>query len=278
MRQESHRTEIKVLMYHRLMENPPSSKSKWHYVTVENFKKQVKLIDSLGYTPITFYDYKLYLDNKLTLPKKPIIITFDDGYLDTFDYAIPILQEFNMNAVIFVLGNRQLKRAYWDEIDDRDKCPLMTDEQIRIAKSLGFEIGAHSMNHKDMTELPEAKIYSEIHQSKVEIEKILGEPIYTFSYPYGNLNENVREITSEAGFTFACGVYSGPVLFGNDLFDIRRLAVNQHTGTVQFLMRLLTPYQYAEWIYAKTLRPVKHFRRGSIRKPDLDVTFDHTIQ
>ena len=278
MKKKIQGTEIKVLMYHRLVESPLPVNTKWHYVTVDNFKKQVQLIDRMGYTPITFYDYKLFLNDELTLPKKPIIITFDDGYLDTFNYAIPVLREYNMSAVIFVMGNRHLKRAHWDELNEDDECPLMNDEQIRIAKSIGFEIGAHSMNHLKLSGMTDERIYNEIYQSKLEIEKVLGEPIHTFCYPYGIVNENVRQIASEAGFTFGCGVYSGPLFFGNDLLDIRRLAVNQKTGTIQFLMRLITPYQYAEWVYSKTLLPLRHSRKGMSEHPDMDITLERSIQ
>lgn len=240
---------IKVLMYHRVIEKIPKKYNHWHYVTISEFKKQMKLIDRLGYTPITFMDYKLYLEDKLTLPAKPIILTFDDGYLDTFINAVPILVEMNMRAVIFVMGNRKLKRALWDELDDDDVCPLMEDEQILEAKKLNFEIGAHSLNHRILIDLSNKEVTVEIKKSKEQIESILNEQIYTFAYPYGVVDERLEKIVSDSGYLFACGVYTGSPKFGETMYDFRRLAINHHTTIMNFGLKLLLPYQYLEWIY-----------------------------
>ncbi len=242
-------SNIKVLMYHRVIESKPRIQTHWHYVSIVQFRTQMKIIDKLGFTPITFSDYQLYQEEKLTLPKKPIIITFDDGYLDTFQNAIPILQEFDMKAVIFVMGNRRLNRARWDELDQEDVCELMTDEQIRMAKNLEFEIGAHSLNHISLVGLSDKEVEFEIQQSKYQIESILNTPIHTFAYPYGILDNRVSGIVSESGFSFACGVYSGSPKYGETKYDIRRLAINHNTSMLGFIAKLLLPYQYVEWLY-----------------------------
>src|SRR5699024_2934030 len=130
---------IKVLMYHRLSTEKPKNSANIHVVHVEDFRRQLKLIESLNFMPITFEDYLLYREGKLTLPKKPIILTFDDGHLDTFELALPILREFDMRAVIFVIGNRKKRYANW-EAEDGEKYPLMNDIQILKARAQGFEI------------------------------------------------------------------------------------------------------------------------------------------
>ena len=236
-------------MYHRVLEEEPEKESRWHFVTTTEFREQMKMIDRLGYTPITFLDYQLFLDGKLTLPSKPIIITFDDGYLDTLENAIPILLELNMRAVIFVMGDRKLKSARWDEMDDFDSCPLMSDEHIRKAEKMGFEIGAHSLDHFPLTDLPEKEILHEVTKSKESIENVLQKPIQTFSYPYGSVDDRVKKIVSDSGFLFACGVYSGSAKFSHSMMDFRRLAINQHTSQIKFLLTLLIPFQYVEWLY-----------------------------
>ncbi len=249
MRESKKISNIKILMYHRVINDKPEEYNHWHYVTTAEFKNQMKLIDMLGFTPITFADYQLYQEDKLTLPSKPIIITFDDGYMDTFENALPILSHMGMKAVIFVMGNRKLKRAVWDERGEDDVCPLMTDEQIKKAKQMDFEIGSHSLNHDELSSLPEHEAVYSVNKSKKEIESILEEPIHTFAYPYGKLDENLQKIVENSGFQFACGVYTGSPKFGETIMDFRRIAINQHTGQVKFLLKLLTPYQYAEWLY-----------------------------
>lgn len=249
MREIKKISNIKILMYHRVIDDMPPEYDHWHYITTSAFKKQMKIIDLLGFTPITFSDYQLYQKDKLTLPPKPIIITFDDGYLDTFENALPVLSEMGMKAVIFVMGNRQLKSAVWDEQGEDDVCPLMSDEQIRTAKNMDFEIGSHSLNHDELSSLPEHEAVYSVNKSKKEIESLLDEPIHTFAYPYGKLDKRVEKIVSDSGFLFACGVYTGSPKFGETTLDFRRIAINQHTGPMKFLLKLLTPYQYVEWMY-----------------------------
>jgi peptidoglycan/xylan/chitin deacetylase (PgdA/CDA1 family) len=250
--------KIKVLMYHRVLAEKPEKKSRWHYVTVSEFRKQMNMIERLGYTPITFSDYQLFVEGKLTLPSKPIIITFDDGYLDTLVNAIPILLELNMRAVIFVMGNRKLKSARWDELDDLGSCPLMSDEQIRAVHKMGFEIGAHSLDHFALTGLSEKDMVYQVARSKEAIENVLEKPIQTFSYPYGRVDERVKKVVSDSGFLFSCGVYSGSAKFSQSMMDFRRLAINQDTSRLKFLVTLLLPYQYIEWLYFRLKKRMVH--------------------
>lgn len=256
-------------MYHRVLAEKPEKESRWHYVTVEEFRKQMNMIDRLGYTPITFSDYQLFIEGKLTLPSKPIIITFDDGYLDTLENAIPVLLELNMRAVIFVMGNRELKSARWDELSGFDSCPLMSDEQIRKAQKMGFEIGAHSLDHFALTGLSERDIAYEVSRSKEAIEDVLEKPIQTFSYPYGSVDEKVKKIVSDSGFLFACGVYSGSAKFSQSMMDFRRLAINQDTSRLKFLFTLLLPYQYIEWLY---------FRLKNTMVPDIKMDTQSNVK
>ncbi|MCC5941168.1 MAG: polysaccharide deacetylase family protein [Balneolaceae bacterium] len=259
MREKEKTYKIKVLMYHRIVQELPEKYNHWHYVTVAEFRKQLKLIDSLGYTPITFTDYQLYKEDKLTLPSKPIILTFDDGYMDTFENAIPIMKEMGMKGVVFVIGNRKLKRAKWDERDEEDICPLMTDKQIQIAKKLGFEIGSHTMRHVALSELSDLEASYTIRKSKEVIESVLQEPIHSFAYPYGKFDKRIEQIVSESGYLFACGVYTGSPKFGETMYDFRRLAINQHTSIQSFMLKLITPYQYVEWLYHQ----IKSFKKKS---------------
>ncbi|MCH8567117.1 MAG: polysaccharide deacetylase family protein [Balneolales bacterium] len=241
--------KIKVLMYHRIIQDVAVKYNHWHYVTIAEFRKQLKLIDRLGYTPITFKDYHLYQEDKLTLPSKPIIITFDDGYLDTYENAIPIMKEMGMRGVVFAIGNRKLKRAEWDERDEDDVCPLMTDRQLQAVSSLGFEIGSHSMHHVILSDLTDSEAKYTILQSKIEIEAVLQVPVQSFAYPYGKFDKRIKQIVSESGYLFACGVYTGSPTFGKTVYDLRRIAINHNTSIQAFAIKLVTPYQYIEWLY-----------------------------
>lgn len=249
---------IKILMYHRVVEQPLDRDTNWHYVTTAQFRQQMSLMNRLGFTTITFIDYQLFLQGELSLPAKPILITFDDGYLDTYENAAPILWEMGMKAVVFAMGNRHLQRASWDESGKNDICPLMSDDQLRSLRNFGFEIGAHSLNHSNLVGLTNREIFREVDTSKRELESVLELPVYTFAYPYGSVDERVQKIVEVAGFSFACGVYTGSPAFGKTELDFRRVAINQNHSLLNFLIRLMTPYEYLEWFYYRFKSTMKH--------------------
>lgn len=238
-------------MYHRIVKNGASNGANYYDVEVDNFRQQLQLLETLNYTAITFEDYELYRQGLLTLPRKPIIITFDDGHTEMVGTALPVLKEFNMKAVVFVLGDRSIRYAEWDEENVDNGSPLMTADQILQLKKEGFEIGAHSMTHPNLTDLPFTSLKEEIMGSKKAVEDLLGEEIISFAYPYGGVNKEAESLVEKAGFKYGCGVYTGPPKFIENQFDIRRLAINYNINTVKFLLRISTPYEYLEWMYGK---------------------------
>ncbi len=270
MKKESKkRPEIKVLMYHRVIDSAPNDPVQMHYVTTDDFRSQMQIIEWFGYTPITFIDYKLYREGKLSLPAKPIIITFDDGYLDTYEKAVPIMINHNMRGVVFAMGDRSIRRASWDQKQhDCETYELMDDNQLRELRKLGFEIGAHTMSHENLLDLNLDDASYQIKCSKQQIEEVLNEEVYSFAYPYGAVDKRVQSIVEKAGFAYACGVYSGSPRFDESVLDFRRLAVDQRTPLYKFLIKLLTPYQYLEWSYhtlkKKQVLPERHVNKRMI--------------
>jgi peptidoglycan/xylan/chitin deacetylase (PgdA/CDA1 family) len=208
----------------------------------------MEIINRFGFTPITLFDYLCYLDGTVRLPRKPIIITFDDGYVDTYENAFPILDALGMKAVVFVLGNREINSNYWDQESGFEGAPLMTDEQMLELFQAGYEIGAHSSSHPRLPRLGKQAAWDEITKSRIGLEIILNSPVSSFSYPYGELNGEIKGMVADAGYRLACGVYTGPARFGEDLFEIRRLTIPGTLNIVGFASRLLLPHEYAEWI------------------------------
>lgn len=255
---------VKVLMYHRVLNERPPKSSPWHYVTTKEFEQQMSWLDRLGFNTITFEDYCLYLDGKLTLPKKSVIITFDDGYLDTYTNAIPIMLKYNMKGVIYVMGNRNLSSAEWEESHEKNLCLLMSDDQVREADSYGFEIGAHSYDHLDLLKLNQSEVRDEARRSRESLNKILNKSVLSFAYPYGRVDYKTQEIIKKEGFKFACGVYTGPPKFTGNRFDIRRLAIEQGVNLLSFLTMILAPVPYVYWLY-------NEIKNLSSRKNDLEL-------
>jgi peptidoglycan/xylan/chitin deacetylase (PgdA/CDA1 family) len=240
---------IKVLMYHSIVKEKPLKKSQNLFsVQALDFRKQLQILDKAGFTAITFKDYLLINEGKLNPPKKPIILTFDDGSLDNYQIAFPLLREFGMKAVFFVLADKNIKSNVWESGNGISMIPLMDPYQILEIHTAGFEIGSHSLTHLQLPKISHTTAYDEISRSRMLLEILINAPVLSFAYPYGLLNNAVKQIVIDAGYSVGCAVYSGPASFGTDLFEIRRIPISGDLSMLGFSARVLTPYEYLCWM------------------------------
>ncbi len=263
--------QIRVLMYHRVVADAGQARRHWTCVHVERFRKQMRFLDAGGFTPITLKEYRLVCEGRLNLPRKPIIITFDDGYRDTYSLAAPILGELNFRAVVFVLGDRTITTNRWDQSLGIGGAPLMNAEEIVNLSRAGFEIGAHSMTHPRLPLVPFHRAWIEISRPKMLLEILTNSPVVSFSYPYGLANPTVRELTKEAGYSYGCSVYSGASSLAASPFEICRTAVASTTSLVGFAARVLLPFAHFERAKRKahlSLMQLNHLIRSSSMRED----------
>ncbi len=239
---------IKILVYHRIVKEAGKENSCKFCLHESDFRKHLEWLDRWGFTPITFEDYRVACEKQLELPHKPIILTFDDGYLDTYQVAFPLLQEFGMKAVVFVLGDRSIKTNVWDAHLKLPQAPLLSDNHILEMHEAGMEIGAHSMTHIKLTDVKEECAWEEISRARVLLEILLNAPVLSFSYPYGLVNETVKQMVASAGFVHACSVWSGPAFFGRDVYELRRIPILNSTTASKLAVRVSNLFQYYSWM------------------------------
>jgi peptidoglycan/xylan/chitin deacetylase (PgdA/CDA1 family) len=250
-------TSVKVLMYHRVVPVPKKGQElKWQ-VTQSQFRKHLIMLDKLGYTFINFRDYSLFLDGNLTLPRKPIILTFDDGYEEVYNYALPVMKELGVRATVFVLGDRSIMKNEWDEKSSCGSLPLMTDQMILELHKLGFEIGSHTMSHPDLTKLTLDQAWTEISESKSALENLIQAPVISFSYPFGACNSEIENLVKLAGYNYGCAVFTGHPEFSSDHYNIRRITVTNSTGTLGLALNTNTSFYYFRWFLQKLQRSAR---------------------
>ncbi|MBX3330263.1 MAG: polysaccharide deacetylase family protein [Nitrospira sp.] len=174
------------------------------------------------------------------IPARTMSITFDDGYLDNFAVAAPILRQRNIPATFFVSSGYvgTMRKFPWD-VSKSVSHPLMTWDQVRQLAAEGFEIGAHSVNHLNLGVCSPDVAEKEIIGSKRHIEDQLGAAISGFAYPFGwkqSMNEVASLIVREAGFAYCCSNYGGKVTNQSDRFNIQRTGV--YPTTTEMLMEI----------------------------------------
>ena len=185
-----------VLMYHHIYKyDNTCDLAKELYVEPEIFSKQMSFLLKHKYTPITLEELsKSYKDGSFKLPKKPVLITFDDGWLDNYTKAFPILKEKNIKANIFVS---------YDFIEQKN---CMNWNQLLEMKNSGLiSFGSHTITHPvDIQTLTDDKIMQELKGSKQKLEEKLDIKIDSFAYPSGKgaTNRNIRQMVFDSGYVF----------------------------------------------------------------------------
>jgi peptidoglycan/xylan/chitin deacetylase (PgdA/CDA1 family) len=186
-----------ILYYHRIAPGVHPGVG----VEPSEFSRQMRFLKRLGYEGVSLRDANEAMDNR-----KKIVITFDDGYLDNFQHAGPILQDNGYRATIFCVSKKTGSVSDWTTDPVWSGLPLMDKGQLRELHRLGFEIGSHSRTHPDLSRIPLPEAREEIEGSRRDLEDLLGSPVDTFCYPYGAFSKSAIELVREAGYRYARSV------------------------------------------------------------------------
>ena len=225
--------KVPILMYHYISE-PPEDADKYRKdlsVTPEDFEQQMAYLVENGFESVDLYDLSLAITNKRDLPEKPVIITLDDGYLDNYINAFPILEEKGLEATFFVVT---------DFIDEGREGYLSWD-MVKEMADAGMRIEPHSKTHPDLSEAEREYVIYEILGSQETIAAHIGHTPRYFCYPGGRYNEETIEILNELNFWGAVTTADGPWHGFNDRFEWSRTRMRNTTALAEFA-DLVNPY------------------------------------
>ncbi len=226
----SKQKEAAVVMYHRVVSEPLTDSKFNVYITKDKLEWQLGNLKKRGFDFITFKD----LANGVKA-KKPIILTFDDGYEDNYLNLLPLLKKHQAKAVIYCLGDRSIQSNIWDEKLGEPRANLMNDSQIKECHDSGLiEIASHGLKHQHLPSLNEADADEEFKLSKKNLEQLINEKIVSFAYPYGDYGEREEVMAYEAGYDFAIGTVNGPLKLTDNYYAIRRIQIFPNEGKLGF--------------------------------------------
>ncbi|MCH5349465.1 MAG: polysaccharide deacetylase family protein [Oscillospiraceae bacterium] len=248
---------VPVIMYHRLIKDP--AKAGDYAVSPDVFKEDMQYLTDNGYTSVLVRDLLDYTEAGAPLPEKPVVITFDDGYYNVMEYALPYMKENNIKAVMNIVGAYTERSTQEDEHNPAYSY-LTWDEISELDQSGLFEIGNHTSDMHSMTGRKGCKrLYNENAEEYREaligdigmLQDILREksgvtPV-TFAYPYGFISSESKAILEEIGFKALLTCYEKPnYISRSDTGECLMLnRYNRPSGisTEEFMSRLLSENQ-----------------------------------
>lgn len=217
--------KIPILMYHSIDYEKGNSLR----VPKEDFYLQMKYIKENGYTSISFDDLYDFLSGKRKAPKKPIAITFDDGYEDNYVNAYPILKEFGFKATIFAITN---------EIDKNNA--YIKSKQIQEMINNGISVESHTLDHNDLASLSYKAQYEILKKAREDLEAMEGKKIKYLAYPSGRYNSFTERAARDAGYIMAVTTKPGFASGSNGYLFLHRVRINSGRSFQDFIKSIST--------------------------------------
>ena len=230
------RKRLQVLMYHRVCPDSQAVTSRF-VVSKDTFRKQMEFLALHGFCTPTISNILLGATENCNAGKQPIIITFDDGYLDTYENAFPILKEFGLSPIVFVIADFSRSVNSWDKDGALCNAPLLRPYHIRIMSESGIQFGVHSLTHSSLPSLNDAELDQELCLSRTALKGVIRQTFPILAYPYGDVNERVKNAGKRAGYRCAFSAHSGPLKYSSDLFEIRRIFMTNRTSRIYLMYK-----------------------------------------
>ena len=217
------RYTVPILIYHNIGDEKGG-----FFVSPENFAKQMEYIKNKGYQVISLDELVKSTQEKNPFKKNKVVITFDDGYKDNFQYAYPVLKKFGFPATVFLISD------FMGKTFSNKKEFLSWDEVILMSKNK-ISFGAHTKTHFYLGVIKDdIAVFEEIAGSKKAIEQKIGMPVDYFCYPSGGFNEKVKALVVQAGYKGACTTNRGFAQFNRDVYELKRIKVTNSDMTKPF--------------------------------------------
>lgn len=223
--------EIPVLMYHHVAVPGPSAPG--NYVSPEKFRQQMAYIKQRGYEVIDLDTYYEYVAGRKKIKKRNlIVITFDDGYKDNFINALPVLEEFDFPACIFMAAGK---------VGQPDRLDV---QEIKTLIEKDVTIGSHTFNEVYLPDLKIEDVEFELCHSRKVLEDITGEEVNYLCYPTGGFSGDIKGIARKCGYRMAFTTNRGYVKSykNRDVFEIKRVKMKETDNLLALFLKLSGRY------------------------------------
>lgn len=266
---------VPILMYHSIADDGPAGMRRLR-VTPADFGQQLDWLRAAGYTTVTVRHLAAGFAGTATLPDNPVVVTFDDGFADFYECALPLLEERGLVATLFVTTGylRDDVRTPTPSAAPSDWPPTMTWRQVGKLPARGIEVGSHTHTHPELDLASAARVEDELTVSKHLLEHHVGAPVDSLAYPYGYSTAVVRARARASGFTAACAVKHALTSAADDPLQLARVEMTDTTTVAAlagWLGGRLRTAPCPDRLRSRAWAVVRRARRQLRRVPDVVV-------
>ncbi len=226
-----------ILLYHGV--GPTNTRIDPGFLRVppETFRAQLELLLRSGFEVVTVAEFVERADGREP-PPGLVALSFDDGMDDNHSVVLPILREHGLRATVYVATGLIGKANPW--MASGSAARMMTVDELRDLVMAGFEIGAHTISHPDLSQLDFEHCLHEVSESRLELERMLGVEVRTFAYPFCRYGTAAVNAVQVAGFTAAVTCQG---LGSWDRYELQRVLVSGKDGRASFVLKLADAYE-----------------------------------
>ncbi len=218
---------VPIMMYHHVNKIDPSRQDT---VSPERFEWHMAYLKKHHFNVLPLGTLVQVIQEGKPLPRRSVVITFDDGYENNYVYAFPILKKYGFPATIFVITDVLNTKEY------------LTTAQMKEMLANGIEIGSHTRRHAYLPGIIGEKLVEEIKGSKDWLERELGVPIISFAYPVGGFTEEAKKAVQNAGYQSACTTNRGYDRYNHDVYELKRVRFSDQDNRIDYLWMKLSGF------------------------------------
>lgn len=255
------RATTPVLMYHHVEPAPldPPARHPGSYLTPEGFAAQLDLLAGWGFATFTLAEAARRWHAGAPLPRRSVVLTFDDGCRCFRERALPEIVRRGMTATVFAVSGALGGTNSWDAGAGERREELLTAAELADLAGAGIEVGSHGATHADLSALPAGEAAREAAASRERLSAEIGRPVETFCYPYGRLSRAAREAVRSAGYSAAVAIHGHDGAAAGDPWALPRMIVGPGEG--RFELWLKAAGLYPAWSRLPRLGVLSALRR-----------------
>jgi peptidoglycan/xylan/chitin deacetylase (PgdA/CDA1 family) len=167
-----------------------------------------------------------------------VVLTFDDGYENFYQYAWPVLERYGFPSMVYLLSGMLGQPSEWFAEDGRETPPLMSPERILQLRKLGVDFGSHGVSHARLAEVDAQTVQREVTESKAQLEQLLGEAVRHFCYPFGSHDRAAVDAVQAAGYASAVTCLRAAATPAFDPLLLPRKAISYGDSLAGYLWKL----------------------------------------